>query len=80
MLQLITLGQLPNEYWNITSFGNGTIYFIIVASNIQSNTSSNCISVTVQDPPWAFDNLASDGADPDPDGDFQLTWDASTGD
>lgn len=72
------LGITTNIFYLCSDYANTTYYFLIVAVNEYENTSSNCLTVTVQDPPWNF-NLSSTAGSPDADGDFDLTWSLSVG-
>jgi len=82
---VIFIANTTDLFYDI-DYTNGTYYFIIEANNEASDIPgkysdvlSNCISQVVQDPPWDFDNLASNGDIPDGDGNFDLTWDLSFG-
>jgi len=65
---------------SIIGYSNDTYYFIVVAHNIYGNTLSNCIQVNVKVPPPPGDfTLSSNAENPDPDGNFEFIWTASSG-
>jgi branched-chain amino acid transport system substrate-binding protein len=63
----------------ITGYSDGIYYFIVVAHNNIGVTSSNCIEITVDipRPPGNF-TLSSNAGNPDDNGNFDLTWTASS--
>ncbi len=60
----------------LSSYTDGTYYFIVVAHNIYGDTLSNCIEVVVGIPPGDY-ILSSNAGTPDDDGNFDLTWTSS---
>ena len=72
--------QNTTSPYSISLLLNGMYYYIVVAYNSFGNTSSNCISVTVEISsdflPSAF-ILSSNAENPDTDGSFTLIWEES---
>jgi len=65
-------------YYDVTTQANGTWYYKIEAQNeVITNTTSNCITITVLDIPWPL-TLINDASTPEVNGDFQLDWETST--
>jgi len=63
----------------LSSYSNGTYYFIVVAHNAYGDTLSNCIEIVVElGPPGDF-ILSSKAGTPDDDGNFDLTWESADG-
>ena len=73
--------EITDLSMGLSGYTDGTYYFIAVAHNDYGDTLSNCINVSVevpQQPPGDF-VLSSNAGDPDPDGNFDLTWTVSSG-
>jgi hypothetical protein len=64
----------------LNGYTDGTYYFIVVAHKNEGDILSNCIKITVEivPPPGDF-TLSSTADSPDKDGNFGLTWTASSG-
>ena len=64
----------------LDGYTDGTYYFIVVAHKDEGDIFSNCIKITVEIvlPPGDF-TLSSNAGSPDADGNFVLTWTASSG-
>jgi peptide/nickel transport system substrate-binding protein len=76
-----SLTVLASEITDLTlalgGYADGTYYFIITAQNEHGVTLSNCIEVVVYHPPPGSFTLSSNAGNPDPDGNFDLTWTGS---
>jgi C1A family cysteine protease len=61
---------------DLSGYGNGTYYFIVVSHNVFGDTLSNCIQVDVEILPFPPDPfiLSSNAGNPDGDGNFDLLW------
>lgn len=71
--------ETPESSYPLTGYTNGTYYFIVKADNIIGSTLSNCIKVEVgisPEVPGTF-TLLSNAGNPDPDGNFTLSWTSS---
>jgi len=72
-ITLLAQGVISSPY-GISNLGKGTYFYKVVAFNEFGNSSSNCIKVNVSRAiPRGF-ILSSDAADPDIDGDYELSW------
>jgi peptide/nickel transport system substrate-binding protein len=71
----LLLNEVTDLSYEASGYLDGTYYFLVVAKNGNGNTTSSnlLVNIEIPGPPAPF-TLSSDAGNPDPDGDFTLTW------
>ncbi|MHA2281564.1 MAG: ABC transporter substrate-binding protein [Promethearchaeota archaeon] len=77
--QILLIYQTAISPFPIMGLTNGEYFFVVIAHNINGETMSNNVNITVQLPTPGDFTLSSDADDPDNDGIFYLSWTGSDG-